>query len=113
MKNVYIGVVDTEIPSTLEVEKCRLINKLQVELNQPYMINFKEESLDAHPYVITMLLDEFKREDNQYSWRGFLVGRAELIEKLKDRYRALVLECTVMDKIPTSFKVLEFTEESE
>ncbi len=111
MENIYIGVVDTEIPSTLEVEKCRLINKLQVDLDQHYMISFSEEPLDIHPYIITTLLDQFRREDGEYTFRGFLIGRDELVEKLKDRYRALVLKCVTMKTVPTTYKVIEFGEE--
>lgn len=106
MENVYVGIVDREIPSTLEVEKCRLLNKLQPELGYHYMISFKEEPLEKHPYVIISLLDQFRREDNEYSFRGFLVGRDELIEKLKEKFCALVLRCTVMKTVPSSITVL-------
>lgn len=107
----YVSVVDKEIPSTYEVEKCKLLNKIETELGQHYMISYSKEPVDSHPYLINSIVDYFKRADGEYSYRGNLVNRSTIVDIVKERYYALVLTCVTMETIPTSYKVLEFSKE--
>lgn len=107
----YVSLVDNEIPSTYEVEKCKLLNKIQTQLGQHYMISYSEESIDSHPYIINTILDHFRREDGRYSYRGNLVDSAKIIEIVKERYHVLVLTCVTMETVPASYKVIELGKE--
>ena len=107
-KQTYVSLVDCEIPSTYEVEKCKLLNKIETELGQHYMISYSKEPLENYPYVLNPLVDCFKREDGEYSYRGNLVDRAKVLSIIKERYYALVLTCVTMETVPTSYKVIEF-----
>lgn len=107
----YVSLVDKEIPSTYEIEKCKLLNKLETELGQHYMISYSKEPIDSYPYIINTLLDHFKREDGEYSYRGNLVDREKVLSTIRERYYALVLKCVTMETVPASYKVLEFDKE--
>lgn len=107
----FVSIVDSEIPSTYEVEKCKLLNKIETELGHHYMISYSKEPLENHPYLLNPLADCFKREDGEYSYRGNLIDRAKVISILKERYYALVLTCVTMESTPASYKVLEFGKE--
>lgn len=109
----YVSVVDNEIPSTYEVEKCKLLNKIETKLGQHYMISYSKELMENYPYVLNPLADCFKREDGEYSYRGNLVDRATVISIIKERYYALVLTCVTMETVPASYKVLEFGKETD
>lgn len=104
----YVSVVDREIPSTYEVEKCRLLNKIETQLGEHYMISYKEEPIDFHPYILDAVIDQFKREDGEYSYRGNLMSRSTITEILRERYYALVLTCVTMETVPANYKVIEF-----
>lgn len=75
------------------------------------MISYTTEPIDERPYLLNAIVDQFKREDGEYSYRGNLVDRANIIEVLKERYYALVLTCVTMETVPTSYKVIEFSKE--
>lgn len=107
----YVSLVDKEIPSTYEVEKCKLLNKIETKLGQHYMISYSKEPIDSYPYIINTLLDHFKREDGEYSYRGNLVDREKVLSTIKERYYALVLTCVTMETAPASYKVIEFSKE--
>lgn len=107
----YVSLVDKEITSTYEVEKCKLLNKIKTELGQHYMISYSKEPIDSYPYIINTLLDHFKREDGEYSYRGNIVDREKVLSAIKDRYYALVLKCVTMETVPASYKVIEFGKE--
>lgn len=103
----YVSLVDAEIPSTYEIEKCKLLNQIKTELGHHYMISYSKAPVDRHPYIINTLLDHFKREDGEYSYRGNLVDREKVLSIIKERYYALVLTCVTMETVPASYKVLE------
>lgn len=109
----YVSLVDSEIPSTYEVEKCKLLNKIETELGHHYMISYSKEPIDSHPYIINTLLDDFKREDGEYSYKGNLVDRGKVLSIIKERYYALVLTCVTMETVPASYKVIEFSKETD
>lgn len=107
----YVSVVDSEIPSTYELEKCKLLNKIETELGSHYMISYSKEPLENYPYVLNSLSDCFKRVDGEYTYKGNLVDREKVTTILKQRYYALVLTCVTMESISASYKVLEFGKE--
>lgn len=111
-KQTYMSLVDKEIPSTYHVEKCKLLNNIETELGRHYMISYSEEPIDSHPYVMNAILDNFKRADGEYSYRGNLVDREKVLSMVKERYYALVLTCVTMETVPASYKVLEFGKEN-
>lgn len=109
----YVSLVNTEIPSTYEVEKCKLLNEIKTELGQHYMISYSKEPVECHPYIINTIVDQFKRADGEYSYRGNLTDREHIVNIVKERYYALVLKCVTMETVPASYKVLEFTTEDK
>lgn len=110
LTKTYVTLVDNEISSTYEMAKCKLLNMVETQLGKHYMINFSKESIDKHAHVIDAILDQFRREDGEYSYRGNLVDYAKLVAIVKERYYALVLTCVTMETVPASYKVLEFGE---
>lgn len=107
----YVSLVDKEIPSTYEVEKCKLLNKIQTNLGEHYMISYSEEPVGNYPYIVNTLIDHFKREDGEYSYRGMLTDREKVQHIIEERYYALVLTCVTVETVPANYKVIEFSKE--
>lgn len=110
-KQVYVSLVDREIPSTYELEKCSLLNKIQTQLGEHYMISYSAEPVDYHPYIIDTIVDSFKRADGEYSYKGNLTDRENVLKIVRERYYALVLTCVTMETVPTNYTILESNKE--